>query len=160
VRVIFIALLILTTEHLSDMKKTAVLLVFLVQTLVSAQSTFPFDVVLTPITISGLPGIQSYAAGEHNGKWLIIGGRLDGLHQRQPWQAFDANGHNTYMYVIDPVAKTYTQAPLSGFANDSVEAQLSSTNANFHQIGNLLYIAGGYGLSSTSVHITHQTHRD
>lgn len=154
-RVIFITLVILTTEYISVMKKTALLLVFLVQTLVSAQSTFPFDVVLTPITISGLPGIQSYAAGEHNGKWLIIGGRLDGLHQRQPWQAFDANGHNTYMYVIDPVAKTYTQAPLSGFANDSVEAQLSSTNANFHQIGNLLYIAGGYGLSSTSVHITH-----
>ena len=154
-RVIFITLLILTTEYLSVMKKTALLLVFLVQTLVSAQSTFPFDVVLTPITISGLPGIQSYAAGEHNGKWLIIGGRLDGLHQRQPWQAFDANGHNTYMYVIDPVAKTYTQAPLSGFANDSVEAQLSSPQTpTLHQVGNYLYLAGGYGLdASTQCHI-------
>ena len=137
------------------MKKIAVLLFLLVQSLVSGQSSFPFDVVLTPVTISGLPGIQSYAAGEHNGKWLVIGGRLDGIHQRQPWQAFDANGHNTYIYVIDPVAKTYTQAPLSGFLNDSVEAQLSSTNTNFHQVGNLLYIAGGYGLSSTGVHITH-----
>ena len=137
------------------MKKGALLLLLFVQTMVSGQSTFPFDVVLTPVSISGLHGIQSYAAGEHNGKWLIIGGRLDGLHQRQPWQAFDANGHNTFMYVIDPATKTYTQAPLSGFANDSVEAQLSSTNANFHQVGNLLYIAGGYGLSSTSVHITH-----
>ena len=73
------------------MKKIAVLLFLLVQSLVSGQSSFPFDVVLTPVTISGLPGIQSYAAGEHNGKWLVIGGRLDGIHQRQPWQAFDAN---------------------------------------------------------------------
>ena len=43
-----------------------------------AQTTFNYDVVLTPVNIAGLPGLHSYAFGQHNGKWLIIGGRKDG----------------------------------------------------------------------------------
>ena len=43
-----------------------------------AQSTFPYDVQLTPINITNLPGLHSYAFGQDNGKWLIIGGRKDG----------------------------------------------------------------------------------
>lgn len=53
-----------------------------------AQSSFPFDVVLTPINVTGLPGLHSYAFAQHNGKWLIIGGRKDGIHARQPFNAF------------------------------------------------------------------------
>jgi hypothetical protein len=47
----------------------------------------PFEVVIAPINIEGLGGLQSYAFGQHDGKWLIVGGRLDGLHRRQPWAA-------------------------------------------------------------------------
>ena len=53
-----------------------------------SQNTFPYDVVLTPITITNLPGLHSYAFAQHNGKWLIIGGRKDGIHARQPFNAF------------------------------------------------------------------------
>jgi len=77
------------------MKKLTLALALLLQLSLFGQSTFPFDIVLEPITITNLPGMQSYAAAQHNGKWLIIGGRIDGLHQRQPWQAFNAAGHNT-----------------------------------------------------------------
>jgi len=38
-----------------------------------AQTTFDYDIVLTPVTVSGLPGLHSYAFAQHNGKWLIIG---------------------------------------------------------------------------------------
>jgi hypothetical protein len=31
----------------------------------------------------GLGGLQSFAYGHHDGKWLIIGGRKDGLRRRQ-----------------------------------------------------------------------------
>lgn len=120
-----------------------------------AQNSAPFDVVLEPITISALPGIQSYTAAEHDGKWLIIGGRLDGLHQRQPWQSFDDAGHNRDVYVIDPVNAAYYHAPLSGLSNDTLEAQLAATNANFAMRDSLLLVVGGYGLSAGSVHITH-----
>jgi len=137
------------------MKNLTLALALLLQFSLFGQSTFPFDVVLEPLTITNLPGMQSYAAAQHNGKWLIIGGRIDGLHQRQPWQAFNAAGHNTSMYVIDPVAQTFYSAPLSGLGNDTLVAQLSSTNANFTQVGNYLYLLGGYGLDASAAHITH-----
>ena len=53
-----------------------------------AQSTFAYDVVLTPVSVSGLPGLHSYAFAQHNGKWLIIGGRKDGVHAGQPLMLF------------------------------------------------------------------------
>lgn len=138
------------------MKKIQLLAVSFLLTLTTlAQSTFPFEVVLEPITIPNLPGIQSYASGEHNGKWLVLGGRLDGLHQRQPWQSFDNAGHNRDIYVIDPTSGTFYSAPLSGLNNDTLEAHLAATNHNFTQVGDYLYITGGYGLSADAVHITH-----
>jgi hypothetical protein len=60
-----------------------------------AQTTFEYDVVLTPKTVSGLPGLHSYAFGQHNGKWLIIGGRKDRIHARQPFNAFPNAQNNT-----------------------------------------------------------------
>jgi len=119
------------------------------------QNAPSFDVHLEAQTITNLPGIQSYAAGEHDGKWLIFGGRLDGLHQRQPWQSFDNAGHNRDVYVIDPTSGNFWHAPLSGIGNDTLEAQLAATNPNFVQRDSLLFIVGGYGLDAQSVHITH-----
>ena len=67
------------------MKKLLLILaLFLSVKIAVAQNTFPYDVQLTPITIANLPGLHSYAFGQHNGKWLIIGGRKDGVHARQP----------------------------------------------------------------------------
>ena len=137
------------------MKKLFTAALALASLFTSAQTAAPFDVILEPITISGLPGIQSYTAAEHDGKWLIIGGRLDGLHQRQPWQSFDNAGHNRDVYVIDPATASYWHAPLSGLSNDTLEAQLAATNANFIQKDSLLLVTGGYGLSAEAVHITH-----
>ena len=62
--------------------------------------TAPFQISIEPITIPGLGGIQSFAYGQHNGKWLIVGGRLDGLHQRQPFAAFDIAGHNNQIIIL------------------------------------------------------------
>ena len=131
------------------------LILFLISGLVKAQSTFPFDIVLEAVNVTGAPGLQSYSKAENNGDWLILGGRTDGLHQRQPWQAFDAAGHHLNAVVINPDSSTVHWAPLSGLNNDTLEAQLSATNANFTQVGDYLYIVGGYGLSAGEVHITH-----
>jgi hypothetical protein len=68
--------------------------------------TSPFNIYIEPISIPNVSGLQSYAFGQHDGKWLILGGRLDGLHRRQPFAAFDIAGHNTQLIVIDPVART------------------------------------------------------
>lgn len=104
----------------------------------------PFNIYIEPISIEGLGGLQSYSYGQSNGKWLVLGGRLDGLHRRQPFAAFDVAGNNNQIIVIDPVNKQKWSMPISSLSQ-SIQEQLSSTNMQFHQNGNYLYITGGYG---------------
>lgn len=111
--------------------------------------TAPFNIYIEPISISGLGGLQAYAFAQHNGKWLVVGGRLDGLHRRQPFAAFDIAGNNNQIIVIDPVAQQKWTAPITSLSV-SLQEQLSSTNMEFHQEGNYLYIIGGYGYNTVS----------
>ncbi len=108
----------------------------------------PFEIALEPIVVPELGGLQSYAFGIHDGKWLILGGRLDGLHRRQPWATFDEAGHNNQIIVIDPVAQRKWTAPLFSLSI-AMQEQLSSTNMEFYQDGDYLYCMGGYGYSKT-----------
>jgi hypothetical protein len=119
-----------------------------------AQNTFPYDVQLTPITIANLPGLHSYAFGQHNGKWLIIGGRKDGVHARQPFNAFPNAQNNTNIYVVDIATQQSWSASVNTLPT-GIKEQLQSTNMNFHQDGEALYIIGGYAFSATANdHIT------
>jgi hypothetical protein len=115
---------------------------------VFSQST-PFNIYIEPMNISGLGGLQAYSFGQHNGKWLVVGGRLDGLHRRQPFAAFDVAGNNNQIIVIDPVTKQKWTAPITSLSV-SLQEQLSSTNMEFHQQGNYLYIIGGYGYNAAT----------
>ena len=108
----------------------------------------PFTISLTPIEIDGLPGIQSYVFGQAEGKWIILGGRYDGLHKPQPFAAFDLAGHNDQIYVVDPLARQTWSSDLSSLPT-AIAEQLSSTNMEFYQEGNYLYCLGGYGYSAT-----------
>lgn len=136
------------------MKKiiTILFLFFIVE--ISAQES-PFQVLLKSLKIPEVEGLQVFALGQHDGKWLILGGRLDGLHRRQPWASFDEAGMNTQIIVIDPENKQKWTAPLTSLPIEMQE-QLSSTNMQFQQNGDMLYFVGGYGYSKTaSNHITH-----
>ena len=115
--------------------------------------TAPFEISITPMNIVNLGGIQSYAFGQHDGKWLIVGGRLDGLHQRQPNAAFNVSGNNNQLIVVDPITKEKWSAPLTSLPA-SIQEQLSSTNMEFYQEGDYLYCVGGYGYSATAVNHT------
>lgn len=118
-----------------------------------AQSV-PFNIEISPIQIDGLGGLQSFAVGQYDGKWVIVGGRLDGLHRRQPWAAFDVAGHNNQVFVVDPISLQSWTAPVSGLPAGLAE-QLRSTNMQFHQSGDYLYVTGGYGRSDiANDHIT------
>jgi len=114
-----------------------------------------FSIALETEAINGLGGLQSYAFGQHNGKWLFVGGRQDGLHRRQPWASFDAAGNNNQLLVVDPLTKQFWTAPLTSLSV-ALQEQLSGTNPQFHQEGNYLYIIGGYGYSNTANdHVTY-----
>mgnify|MGYP002864189949 FL=1 len=109
--------------------------------------TSPFNIQIEPLNISGLGGLQAFAYGQENGKWLIIGGRLDGLHRRQPFASFDVAGNNNQLIVVDPVSQQKWDAPLTSLPI-ALQEQLSSTNMEFHQDGKYLYIIGGYGYNA------------
>ena len=114
----------------------------------------PFDIHIEPMNLNGIGGLQSYAFAQYDGKWILIGGRLDGLHRRQPFAAFDVAGNNNQILVVDPASQKKWSAPLSSLSI-SMQEQLSSTNMEFFQDGDHLYIVGGYGYSGTYAnHIT------
>lgn len=125
-----------------------IFLIFIFQ-LSKAQNNFPYDVVITPVVIPGLPGLHSYAFGQHNGKWLIIGGRKDGLHARQPFNAFPGSQNNTDIYVVD-VATQQTWTASLNTLTIGLKEQLQSTNMNFYQDGNALFIIGGYAFATSA----------
>jgi hypothetical protein len=129
-------------------KLTAFLGLIFLSLSVFSQTT-PFNIYLEPMNISGLGGLQSFAFGQHNGKWLLVGGRLDGLHRRQPFAAFDIAGNNNQLIVIDPVTQQKWTAPITSLSV-ALQEQLSSTNMEFHQEENYLYIIGGYGYNTAS----------
>jgi len=116
----------------------------------------PFTVEIEPLVIAGAPGLHSFAFGKtSNNKWVFVGGRIDGLHQRQPFAAFLASSNNTNIYVIDPASKQVWSTSLNTLPA-SVYEQLQSTNQEFYQRGNTLYVIGGYGYSATqSDHVTY-----
>lgn len=108
----------------------------------------PFTIELESIDVPGLVGVQSYAFGQYENKWLIVGGRLDGLHQRQPTFSFSPSGNNKNLIVVDPVNKQVWTKPLDELPIP-LQDQLSSTNMEFYQDDTHLIAVGGYGYSES-----------
>ncbi len=129
-------------------RKLTFILTFFISVFSVQAQTDPFLLHLEPLRMEGLPGIQAFAWAQHDGLWLIIGGRIDGLHRRQPWATFNPEGRNAQLTVVDPVHEKIWISPLTSLSVP-LQDQLSSTNMEFHQEGNMLYIVGGYGHSQT-----------
>jgi hypothetical protein len=139
------------------MKKKYLLLfiVLIVFGNVQAQNDFNYELSLIPVSVNNLPGLHSYAFAQHDGKWLIIGGRRDGLHARQPFNAFPASQNNTDIFVVDVEKNQLSSASVENLPT-GLKEQLQSTNMNFYQNADSLYIIGGYGFSSNANnHITY-----
>lgn len=120
----------------------------------TSQNHFNYSIELNPVNITNLPGLHSYAYAQHNGLWLVVGGRLDGLHARQPFNAFPSSLNNDHLYVIDVANQEFWSASLNSLPL-GLKEQLQSTNMNFIQDNDTLYIIGGYAYSaSLDEHIT------
>jgi hypothetical protein len=122
---------------------------------VFSQNSFDYELSLVPVSVPGLPGLHSYAYAQHQGKWLIIGGRKDGLHARQPFRSFPVEENNSEIYVVD-IANTQVWSSSVTVLPTNIQEQLQSTNMNFYQDQDTLYIIGGYGFSTRiEKHITY-----
>ncbi|MBV9209971.1 MAG: hypothetical protein JOZ52_05050 [Acidobacteria bacterium] len=122
-----------------------------------------FTVELKPVAASSLPALHSFSlAVGSDGKWLIIGGRTNGLHAfvqssnngtTPPPNAFPVANANRLVWVIDPATGKTWSAPLDGLPVSIADA-LSATNAESAQEGDTLYIIGGYGWDSQKQQMT------
>jgi len=104
----------------------------------------PFSVSLVQSNITAVPAVHSSVFAEWNGKWIFIGGRLDGLHPFNGGMGFLKYMRNDSVYVVDPVSNTRWVSALTTLPQYVREA-ISSSNAEFCQSDSMLYIVGGYG---------------
>ena len=95
--------------------------------LAMAQNNFYYTVELTPVSLPNFPGLHSYAHAQADGKWLIIGGRKDGLHARQPFNAFPQASNNTDIYVVDIATQQFWSASVNNLPTGIAEQLLVTT---------------------------------
>jgi hypothetical protein len=97
-----------------------------------------------------LPTLQSFVFGQSQGLWVLIGGRTNGLHKftDDPLKNFPPRRQNDRIWVIDPISGRKWSRPLddSSLTVDQVDG-LSAFAAQSVQIGDTLYVVGGYGFA-------------
>ncbi len=107
----------------------------------------PFSIELEVVDAPSLPGLHSFAKAISGDKWLIVSGRVDGLHSFYPNSAFAPTEANQMIYVVDTDDWQIWSAPLQ-LLSYSIRTSLKSTNTQFFQDGAYLYVIGGYGYDS------------
>lgn len=152
------------TKHIARYVIASIVLLIASTVLCRAQSTPQFTVSMQPVTMPGLPSLQSYAWAQSGGKWLLLGGRTNGLHlfvkssshgDTAPPNAFPTTSANTNAWVIDPVNhRVYSEPLRSAGLSPTIVAHLSANNAQRVQNGDTLYIMGGYGSDGSGNMIT------
>lgn len=119
----------------------------------SAAAQAHYNVRVDTVMVPGLPGLHSFAIARHEGKWLLLGGRQDGMHPK--FGGFGANQANVHIRVVDPQTAEVWERPLSGLP-DTLREQLQSANMVYHQHEETLLFVGGYGRSELAQnHITY-----
>jgi hypothetical protein len=113
-----------------------------------AQDNFKYDIHLEPQTIDGLVGLHSFAYAQHDGKWLLVGGRRDGIHARQPFNAFPASENNAELFVVDPISRESWKAGIESLPGP-LQEQLQATDFQFYQDEQNLILIGGYAYSAS-----------
>lgn len=112
----------------------------------------PFEVEITTSSLSLPVGLQSYAFAVHKNKWLLVSGRTGGLHGFSVGdENFPVSEQNTSVFVVDLKKKKVYQKSLfhktSHLSVKQIEA-LSVVSPQYKQVGNTLYVIGGYGPDS------------
>ncbi|MFZ1263792.1 MAG: hypothetical protein WAT34_09815, partial [Chitinophagaceae bacterium] len=114
------------------MKTLSVTILLLFLTISSlAQNSYPFKITLEPMITTGFTGLQSYAWAKDGDMVLLIGGRTDGLHRRQPFAAFNKQYNNTEMIVLDLKQEKIWKKSILTLPTKLAE-QLQSTNMEFY----------------------------
>lgn len=112
----------------------------------SSQSMMHYTVEPMPLNFP-VPALHSFAFGSYNGNWIFIGGQKGGFHgtSNNP-KPFGPTVANDSIWVINISQQKSWSKPIS----PAWHAVMSATNSAFCQVGNLLYMCGGFtALDST-----------
>lgn len=131
------------------MKTVSLGLFFLVVFQLFGQQSFPYRIKLEPKAIDSLVGKHSYVYGRSGNLVLILGGRLDGVHARQPMNAFPDALSNQELMVLNLESGEIWNRGISELSIN-LQDQLRATNLNYAQQGDTLLFLGGYGYSNVS----------
>lgn len=121
---------------------------FLLNTVTSHAQQVPFHVEIEPVNAQAVPPIHSFAFAKQGSKWLIVGGRTNGLHGFSTNDNFDVTYANEYIVVVDTVTWNYYTSSIMSLPL-ATRDPLRSTNMQYTVIGDYLYMAGGFGWDST-----------
>ncbi len=137
------------------MRFTSVVILMIAVLGLSAQSQHPLQwTVDLRASRSQGPAVHSFAHGVFDSLVVIVGGRKDGLHRRQPSVSFAPEANNTDVIVVDPASGAAWRRTVLDL-DDDVADHLQSTNQLFYSIDGKLVVIGGYGYSrSLRDHIT------
>jgi hypothetical protein len=118
----------------------------------------PFTIDIEQANFSLPSGLQSYVVGTDHGQWLLLAGRINGLHGfNNNDNNFPPDTQNTTVFVVDPKAQTVVTRSLTDAESGLTQAQidiLSATGSQFYQSGDTLYISGGYGVDTATTNFT------
>src|ERR1035437_5437831 len=122
-----------------------------------SSNAVPFSIQIEQASFSLPSGLQSYVVGTDGGKWLLLAGRINGLHGFNPNGNFPPNTQNTTVFVVDPNLQTVTTRSLTNQESGLTQAQidlLSVTAAQSYQSKNTLYLSGGFGVDTSTTNFT------
>lgn len=116
------------------------------------ETDLPFSLQINTASFSLPSGIQGFASGIYDGKWVFISGRTNGLHGfSNIGNNFPPSFQNTVVYVVDPatgttISRSMTESS-SGLSQLQID-ELSTVAPQFFQKEKTLYIVGGYGINT------------
>ncbi len=119
-----------------------------------AQLPYQVDVRSIDFGTPDLPTLHSFAAARHDGLWVLLAGRTNGLHgfSNVGTVNFPPSFQNRAIWVIDPGQRRVWSRSLDDASSGLSAAQIATltpTNNQFFQRGDRLYMAGGYGALAT-----------
>lgn len=108
---------------------------------VHAQSNFSLK---PSLNLKNLPALQSFVFGQSGNYWLLIGGRTNGFHGFSNYQDFPFKKANKFVYVYN-TATNKLDSMATALLPSVLREQYTSSNMQHFQVGNYLYVSGGYG---------------
>lgn len=122
-------------------------------------NSLPYQISIEQADFCLPAGLQSFAFAIHEGEWLFIAGRTNGLHNvnsatKMP-NSFPVKNQNTVVYVVNPKKKKHYSRSLHDSSSNLTQEQidlLSVANSFYSQTddGKFLYLIGGYGIDTAT----------